>query len=290
MRLGAIVLQTKPWHELVGDFRTIESLGYDVVYVADHLTHPSMPGQWMGDGFCILAAAAAVTTKVDLGTLVASAAYRSPVPLARVAATVDDVCGGRLVLGLGAGTSGCAAAAGAHLDQRQLAERFADVVAGLLAIWRGDREFSGSTLSFDGVETAPLPPGRRPSMLMLAAHGRAGIDLVGRFADGWSTYGGPSSTALQPDDYWQLLAAQHRQVTDACERHGRDPHELRRSLLLGYGLVNPLTDTDAYLRAIDRADELGFDELVAYWPFGPPGSRFWSDPDVHATALERFHG
>ena len=69
----------------------------------------------------------------------------------------------------------------------------------------------------------------------------------------------------------------------------RDPHELRRSLLLGYGTVTPLTDTDAYLRAVDRADELGFDELVTYWPFGPPGSRFWSDPEVHATALARLH-
>ena len=62
-------------------------------YVADHLTHPSIAGRWLADGFAVLAAAATVTTRIDLGTLVASAVIRNPVTLARAAATVDDISG-----------------------------------------------------------------------------------------------------------------------------------------------------------------------------------------------------
>ena len=110
VRVGTIILQTQPWSGMAEAFRTAEQIGYDVAYVADHLTHPSIAGRWLADGFTVLAAAATVTTRIDLGTLVASAVIRNPVTLARAAATVDDISGGRLVLGLGAGTAGDAVA------------------------------------------------------------------------------------------------------------------------------------------------------------------------------------
>ena len=108
MRLGALVLQTRPWDRLAVEFRAIEDTAYDVAYVADHLTVPSLPGQWLAEPWPVLAAAAAVTRELDLGTLVSSSAFRSPVTLARLAATTQDVTGGRLVLGIGAGTVHCA--------------------------------------------------------------------------------------------------------------------------------------------------------------------------------------
>ena len=51
MRLGTIVLQSKPWTAMAGAFRSAEEIGYDVAYVADHLTHPTMAGRWLADGF-----------------------------------------------------------------------------------------------------------------------------------------------------------------------------------------------------------------------------------------------
>ena len=99
MRLGTIVLQSKPWSAMAAAFRTAEEIGYDVAYVADHLTHPTMAGRWLADGFTTLAAAATTTSRINLGPLVASAAIRNPLTLARAAATVDDISGGRLVLG-----------------------------------------------------------------------------------------------------------------------------------------------------------------------------------------------
>ncbi len=247
MRLGAIVLQTRPWHELAADFRRIEEIGYDVAYVADHLTHPTLPGRWLGDGFTTLAAAAAATTSLELGTLVASATYRTPVTLARVGATLADVTGGRLVLGLGAGSPHCAAA---------------------------DRA------------AHPTPK----EMVLLAAHGPRGFDLVARFGDGWSSYGGPAAVTLPSEDYWKVLVDQHAAVDAACARHGRDPADLRRSLLLGFGPDRPVASVAAYAEAVERAESAGFDELVVYWPDGEPGDRFHSDPRVHADGVAAVRG
>jgi alkanesulfonate monooxygenase SsuD/methylene tetrahydromethanopterin reductase-like flavin-dependent oxidoreductase (luciferase family) len=286
MRLGAIMLQTEPWTRLADEVRAVEETGYDVLYVADHLTHPTMAGAWVADPWVTLAAAAAETSTVDLGTLVASSAFRTPVVLARAAASVQDVSGGRLVLGLGAGTAFCATAdRGESPSPGDMARRFADMVDGLEAVWAGETAWSGRELAFAGNDTAPSPPGQRRPFLLLAAHGPRAVDLVGQHADGWSTYGGPASVALPEDEYWRLLGEQSRSVDEACRRHGRDAGALRRSLLLGYGTVRPLADAATYRRCIDRAEEAGFDELVVYWPWGEPGGRFHSEREVHVAVV-----
>jgi alkanesulfonate monooxygenase SsuD/methylene tetrahydromethanopterin reductase-like flavin-dependent oxidoreductase (luciferase family) len=287
MRLGVVVPQTRPWQELAREFAWAEDVGYDVAYVYDHLTHPTAAGGWLADGWSVLAAAAVATSRIELGTLVASATLHSPVALARLAATTDDVSGGRFVLGLGAGSPRCAAAdRDEHPGPPEMFARLVDVVEGMLAVFDGATEWQGATRSFQGLETTGLPPGARPPYLMLAAHGPKAIELMVRHADGWNTYGGPGSSETSPDEYWAGVERQAAKVTEACERAGRDPGELRRSLLLGYGTVRPTASTDAYLDAVGRAQELGFDELVVYGP-GGPGERFESDPGVHEAALSQ---
>src|SRR5215203_4694224 len=161
VRVGTIVLQTQPWSGWAEAFRTAEEIGYDVAYVADHLTHPSIAGRWLADGFAVLAAAATVTTRIHLGTLVASAVIRNPVTLARAAATVDDISGGRLVLGLGAGTAGDAVAdRGSAPTTREMANRLSDVVGALEALWAGEPDFVGDHATYRDVLTAPAAPGR----------------------------------------------------------------------------------------------------------------------------------
>ncbi|KAA1429507.1 LLM class flavin-dependent oxidoreductase [Nocardioides antri] len=289
MRLGAMVLQTRPWHQLSDEFRAIEEVGYDVAYVADHLTHATMPGRWLGDAFTTLAAASGVTRRLELGTLVASAAYRTPVPLARAMATVTDISGGRLVVGLGAGSPACAAAdRAAHPSAPEMMDRFVDLVEGLCQVWDQAAEWRGSGLAFEGVETLPLPPGVTAPHLLLAAHGRRGLDLVARHGDGWSTYGGVGVADLTPDEFWTRVGEQAAGLTAACERHGRDPSTPRRSLLVGFGKLRPTESVGSFLDAVERASTAGFDEVVVYWPEGEPGDRFWSDPEVHAEALSRL--
>jgi alkanesulfonate monooxygenase SsuD/methylene tetrahydromethanopterin reductase-like flavin-dependent oxidoreductase (luciferase family) len=286
MRLGVVVMQTKPWRELAADFRLVEALGYDAAYVYDHLTHPQANGGWLADGFTTLAAAAGVTERIELGPLVASGALHSPVALARLAATVQDVSGGRLVLGLGAGAPGCALAdRDETVTGGQLSARLVDVVEGLQAVWSGATEWRGRATGFSGVETTPLPPGAERPFLLLAAHGPRALALTARHADGWNTYGGPGSTTLDPEGFWSAVRDQGRRLEDACAAEDRDPARMRRSLLLGFGSVRPTTSVEAYRDAIGRATELGFDELVVYGPFTPPGDHFHSTVEVHAEVL-----
>jgi alkanesulfonate monooxygenase SsuD/methylene tetrahydromethanopterin reductase-like flavin-dependent oxidoreductase (luciferase family) len=115
------------------------------------------------------------------------------------------------------------------------------------------------------------------------------MDLAARHADAWNTYGGPAAVDLEPEEYWAELARQCERLTDACDRAGRDPGELRRSLLLGYGTVRPADSVAAYVDAAGRAAALGFDELVVYGP-SSPGERFSSEPAVHAEAIARLRG
>lgn len=286
MQLGVIVMQTRPWTQLAQDFRLAEELGYSAAYVYDHLTHPTAPGEWLGDGFTTLAAAAGVTERMRLGTMVASATLHSPVALARRAGTVQDVSGGRLVLGLGAGSPLCALAdRGESVTMGQMSARLRDTVEGLQAVWAGETQWTGRTTSFTGLETLPLPEGVTPPPLVLAAHGPKALELTARHADGWNTYGGPAAARLPAAEFWPAVEAQVAGLRAACERVGRDPGELRRSLLLGFGEVRPTASVAAYREAMERAEALGFDELIVYGPWGEPGDLYWSDVSVHAEVL-----
>jgi alkanesulfonate monooxygenase SsuD/methylene tetrahydromethanopterin reductase-like flavin-dependent oxidoreductase (luciferase family) len=290
MRFGVVMPQTRPWRDQALDFAWAEEVGYDVAYVYDHLTHPTAAGGWLANGYAVLAAAAATTSRIELGTLVASATLHSPVALARLAATVDDISGGRLVLGLGAGSPRCARAdRDEDPSPAEMYRRLADVVEGLRAVFDGATEWQGASWSFAGLETTAVPPAASPPYLMLAAHGPKSIDLAVRHADAWNTYGGPGASLVEPTAYWESVAEQAARVTGACEKAGRDPAGLRRSLLVGYGTVRPAESVATYVEVAGRAAALGFDELVVYGPSGP-GERFTSDPAVHAEALVTLRG
>jgi alkanesulfonate monooxygenase SsuD/methylene tetrahydromethanopterin reductase-like flavin-dependent oxidoreductase (luciferase family) len=92
------------WPEMADIAKTIEDTGFDSLWVGDHLlyrTDDGPSGPW--EAWSILAGVAAITERVEIGPLVASTSFHSPAMLAKKAATVDEISGGRLILGLGAG-------------------------------------------------------------------------------------------------------------------------------------------------------------------------------------------
>ncbi|MCW2820074.1 MAG: class flavin-dependent oxidoreductase [Marmoricola sp.] len=286
-RLSVVIPPTGPWREQREWYRWAEDVGYDAAYTYDHLTHPTAPGQWLSHGVATLTAAAAATERIEVGTLVASATLHTPVELARAAMTVQDVAGGRLVLGLGAGSPMCAEAdRGERPTPRQMAGRFADLVVGYRAVLAGETSWQGAHTSFSGLETLPRPAGVPDPFLLLAGHGPRALRLVVEHGDGWNTYGGPGSTTLEAEDFWRLLTEQSGRVDGLLASSGRDPGSLRRSLLLGFGRVQPATSASAYVAAAERAGDLGFDELVVYGPGSTAGTG--SEPAVHEQALARL--
>ena len=286
-RLGLILPPVGHWSAQARGYRWAEEVGYDVVYTADHLTHPTFPGSWLGEAFTTLTAAAAVTDRIMLGTLVASSTFRSPVSLARVAMTVQDISAGRLVLGVGMGAPFCAEAdRGVSESVGESSTRFADVVRGYLSVLDGATDWQGDATAFRGLETTARPDGVERPELILAGHGPRSLALAAAHADTWNTYGGPGTADLDGDEFWQLLGRQVEGFVEACDRQGRDPASIRRSVLLGFGRVQPTADVGSFLDAAERATELGFDDLIVYgspWADGDP-----RDLDVHQPALAQL--
>jgi alkanesulfonate monooxygenase SsuD/methylene tetrahydromethanopterin reductase-like flavin-dependent oxidoreductase (luciferase family) len=178
--------------------RRAEGLGFDGVFAFDHLFPPGAPADRpSSEAFATLAAVAAVTERITLGTLVARASLRSAGLLAKQAVTLDDAGGGRFVLGVGTGDAiGRAeheAFGLAYLDPRERREHLRETVRAVRALFAG--------AGFDGGRHVPpiagplLPPSRTPGgpPLWVGGTSEAAVRLAAREADGWNGWGLPVS-------------------------------------------------------------------------------------------------
>jgi len=219
--IGQMAGGTARWSDLAGMARRAEELGFDSVWVEDHLlfrgdvTGGPTEGPW--ECCSLLAALAAVTSRVEIGPLVACTSFRNPALLAKIADTVDEISGGRLILGLGAGWHEPEYEAfGYPFDHR--VGRFAEaleIIHGLLR--HGQIDFSGRYYSARECELRPRGPRPGgPPILMGTTRPRM-LRLAARFADLWNVY--------FPQDLAPLRAA----VDEACADVGRDPATLGRT-------------------------------------------------------------
>jgi probable F420-dependent oxidoreductase len=212
------------WLEYATMARAAEEVGFDSIWVGDHYLYRddgrAERGPW--EAWTLLAALAGVTERVELGPLVACLGFHAPAILAKMAATVDEISAGRLVFGLGAGWNATEFRSfGVPFDRRvaRFEESF-EVVRRLLA---GERvSFHGRFADLDDAVLLP-EPARRPR-LMLGSTGERMLSIALPHVDAWNTwYEGYGNT---PDGY----AAMHVRVSEACDRAGRDPDEVLRSV------------------------------------------------------------
>jgi alkanesulfonate monooxygenase SsuD/methylene tetrahydromethanopterin reductase-like flavin-dependent oxidoreductase (luciferase family) len=176
------------WPELLAIARTAESAGFDSVWVGDHMLYRgdgrAERGPW--DAWTTLAALAAATERVELGPLVASTAFHPPGLLARMAATIDEVSGGRFRLGLGTGWNDVEYEAFGLPADRKVA-RFEEAFAIVRRLLAGERV----TLEgrFHRVEDAVLlPPPARRVPLMVGSAGPRVVGIAGPHADWWNCW------------------------------------------------------------------------------------------------------
>jgi len=214
------------WPEVVAIARAAEEGGFDSIWLGDHLLYrgDGRPERGPWDVWTQLAALAAATEQVRLGPLVACTAFHPPGILARMAASVDEVSGGRLVLGIGAGWNEAEFRAfGIPFDHHvsRFEEAF-EIVRRLLA---GERvTFSGR---FSTVEDAVLlPPPARRIPLMIGANRPRMLSIALPHVDAWNTWW--DEFGNDPTRFAELNAG-----TDAAaELVGRDPREVERSACL----------------------------------------------------------
>jgi len=283
LRVDVVVVQNLPWRTWIARVLDVEALGYDGAWVWDHLVHRTQePTDPLHEGFTTLAAAAALTSRIRLGTLVASPVLRSPLLLAKSAMTVDQVSGGRFDLGIGAGGSllDSAALGIAQPTAGELAGRFEQTVELLDVVLRGGTSYAGSLVAGEGMTIAPGCVQEPRVPLVLAAHGPRTLRLAGRFADVWNTL---TTQDLPPDEVLALAASRMRLLDEAAVAAGRDPATIRRSVLLGSRQWPALASPAAFREAVLRYAEIGFTDVVLMHPDHPAEERVGhgeAGPDV----------
>ena len=241
------------WPDVLALARHAESAGLDSVWVCDHLlSEPAdQPPEGVLEAWTVLSALAASTRRVTVGTLVTCVSFRHPALLAKMAATVDAISGGRLVLGLGAGQPGVEYTAFGFPDDHRAA-RFAEALRIVAALLGGDTvTVSGRYHEMRDASLLPAPDRRIP--LLVAGRGPRTLRLTARHAAAWNTaWYGP------PDD---RLRARLAAMSRALAAEGRD----RRSLYVTVGMSVPDADRAGVgdlARVIDRYAALGIDELI----------------------------
>ena len=280
MRVGVLLLPTDPWPATVARVRELEALGYDHVWTYDHLSWRRYRDRDWHAAIPWLTGVAAATSRVRLGTMVASPNFRHPVTLAKEAMTLDHVSGGRLTLGVGVGGVGFDATvlgADGPLPPGPRVDRFAEFVSLL------DRLLREPATSFRGefyaADEARMLPGcvQRPRLpLAVAAGGPRTLRLAARFGDAWITYGDTQYRDMSVAAVERAVREQAAVLERECEAIGRDPASVQRVYLIGNAEERPLRSVEAFAEFCERFAGLGFTDVVFHHP--RPDDEVWNEP------------
>lgn len=308
MRIGVInQLNGRPgsdkpaptWMSIHERAAVAELAGFDMFVFEDGLLYRSETetnGLW--ESVSIASALAATTEKIDLGQSVINSPYRSPAMTAKIAETIDEISGGRYVLGIGAGNTPDSdyEAFGFPTDHRY--SRFAEaiqIIHGLLK--NGLVDFEGEFYSVKQAEMVLRGPRPQGPPINIAAGGPKMLELAARYGDAWNWWSGNESL----EEATTRLGPTIDQLDTACEGHGRDPATLERTLDLytvvpeefaedaeNAGLpIDKLVggSTDQIAEHILAFSDLGFSEVRCdLWPKSPAAI------EAMGPVVEAVHG
>jgi F420-dependent oxidoreductase-like protein len=266
LRFGLFMSQAnKPWSQILDEFQAAESLGFDHAWLVDHLVDTDGPPEnGCLEGWTLLAAIAAKTSRIRLGVLVSSNTFRHPALLLKEAVTVDHVSGGRVILGLGTGW---------HEDEHrrygidlpapgERVDRFEEAVDLITLLMRQERTtFEGRHYRLDDARLEPRPVQLPRIPILIAAHRPRMLRIAARYADQWDTFAAIPGTATEGVE--ADLAARIARLDEACREIGRDPAEIRRST---WATREVLRSPDAYLEFVRRHRALGFTDFTTVLP------------------------
>lgn len=216
---------------LVAQAQEVEALGLDLIGIQDH------PYQYRFlDTWTLLAFLAAKTTRVRLFPDVINLPLRPPAVLAKSAASLDVLSGGRFELGLGAGAfwEGIAAMGGPKREPGEAVTALEEAIDITRLIWSGERgvKYDGDFYELKGVHTGPKPA--HDMGIWLGAYGPRMLDLLGRKADGWV----PSLSYAPPPKLRKMSAV----LDEATEAAGRNPGDIQRVLNINGTITDGVSD------------------------------------------------
>jgi probable F420-dependent oxidoreductase len=234
MQIGLMVFlandrerNTKRSYESIrGVAQQAEADGFDSIWLADHLLYrnPGAPTRGIWECWTMLAALAEATRRVTIGTLVVCNSFRNPAILAKMATATDEVSGGRLILGVGAGWNEPEYKAfGLPFDRR--VDRFEEALKIIRPLLRdGHVDFAGRYYQARDCDDVPRGPRSEGPPLMVGSEGPRMLELTARYADLWNTgYTGKPETMIP----------RRAKIEAACRKAGRDPATIGITALIG---------------------------------------------------------
>ncbi len=275
MKFGAVVLQNFPWQDLVRLWEKFESLGFDSTWVADHFVNYADPTNSWFEGWSVLAAMANATSTIRIGTLVTSITLRNPAVLARQAMTVDHISNGRLEIGIGAGAPG-------EIDPsykmvgiknwtaKERVERLREQVEIIDTLLRNNTSnYNGKHYNLEGVIMAPAPIQKPRPPITVAAHVKGSLKIAAEYADTWCSFG--AEFGAPPDVVVEKTKKRIDFIDKYCEKIGRDPASLGRSLLIfGAEANTAFVSEQHFTEVVERYAAIGINELIFFYPFFAP--------------------
>jgi F420-dependent oxidoreductase-like protein len=216
-----------------------ERLGFPTVFRSDH--YFIGPQQDSLEAYLSFVVAAKETTRIRFGPLVTPVTFRAPVNVARMAAQIDVLSGGRFVMGLGAGWNEAEHHAyGIPFPAvKERFDRLEEAIQLTKALWApGRASFAGHYYHLDGADSMPKPAEGRPPLLIGGGGEKRTLKLVARYADEWN------AVNLSADAYQHKLGVLEKH----CEAEGRDPATIKRSMMV-FAIVGP---SEAHLDAATR--------------------------------------
>ena len=262
MRFGLTILPELPWAELRPRWEAAEAMGFDHAWTYDHLVWGGLPESPWYATMPTLTAAALVTQRIGLGTFVSSPNFRHPYVLHRDVQSLDDVSGGRFLLGVGTGGDlDSRILGGGTVSTRERVDRFQEFVELLVRLRTEDHvDADGRWFSVRNARTLP-PLGNVP--LIVAANGPRSLRFAARTGDAWVTTG-PDVASVE--EWWTALDASRHSLEEALVAAGRDPAAFPRYLNLDSSPQYSLAGRGVFEEMVGRAESLGFTDVITHWP------------------------
>ncbi|HZC33157.1 MAG TPA: LLM class flavin-dependent oxidoreductase [Candidatus Bathyarchaeia archaeon] len=277
------------WPELLDMARVIEDLGYDAIWVGEHLLYrwPDREPRGPWEAWTLMGALAAATSRVTIGPLVACTNFHNPALLAKQAATIDEVAGGRFVLGLGAGWNETEFQAFGFPYDHRIA-RFEEAFTIIRTLLRdGAIDFDGRFYQARDCELLPRPRAGSPRLL-IGSNGERMLRIAVPHVEAWNTW--YSDTLNSPAGVAPLRGI----VDAACRDVGRDPAEIARTVAVHVRLPDGRgrtmggdSSTNEQIRPLEGDPDAMAAELRAYAAAGIAEVQVVLDP-IDRPAIERF--
>ena len=275
------------WTEILDMAGRAEDLGYDSLWLGEHLmyrlTDGSTRGPW--EAWTTMAALAAATTTIRFGPLVACTNFHNPAMLAKQAATLDELSGGRFVLGLGAGWNETEFRAfGFPFDHR--IDRFEEAFTIIRTLLQeGAIDFDGRYYQARDCELTPTGPTPGGPPMLIGSNGDRMLSIALPHVQAWNSWF--NATRNRPDG----VAPLREKVDTAARKAGREPAEIERSVAVyvqltgGGGRIQGNSETPP--SPLEGGPEAMASELRAYADAGIAEVQLVMDP-ISADSIEEF--